>query len=846
MTAVPIDEAFPFGLSGVDALAADGGIVRIRPVTPADSGSLTAMYQRGSPDNLRMRFFAVPGRRVLLSEVARLCRPMTNDHGALLAEQAGELIGVASYERSPDNDRRAEFAVFVDEAHHGRGIGTLLLEHLFPLARLHGLTELVGEVMPSNTAMLRLATDLSGRVWSRLDDGVVDVGLITHECDDIQAAVDARERAAQRASLRPLFAPRAVAVVGAGRASGGIGHETLRSMIEYGFTGVLYAVNPHAEFVAGVTAYRSLRDVPGPVDLAVIAVPAKALPGVLADAAVAGVRAAVVLSSGFAGTRASGRAARAARAELVRKARANGIRLVGPNCLGVFNTDPKVRLAATVAPRLPATGSPTAGRLAVAAQSGGVGVAVVDHAIRANIGISSFVSMGDKADVSGNDLLAYWFDDPATQAVALHLESFANPRKFARLAQTLARRKPVLALFSGRPAAGHRADTVPLATVHALFDQAGVIRADHLGELLDAARMVTGQPLPAGHRLAIVGDASGVDVLAANVAEATGLVLPELSAALRKRLAKALPDAAGVANPIDLGAGATPAMFARALGLVAAGGEADAVLVAAAVARVHDVPATLDALAHVVDRWGELPIAVVVLGEPTAAKTVGSRRVPVFDLPEQAVRAIAKAADYAAWLREPIGRLPDLPDVDAAAARAVVSETMAVGGDGWQPLAQVSAILSAYGISLRPESPTAPEAIAEEGTLELVAGAEHDKLFGSLVMLGAGGRPGRLSGDRALRLAPLTDLDARRMWQSLRVARLMTGDRGEPAVDTTAVEDLLLRLGRLAEELPEVAELVLDPVLVGPAGLVTVRARLRLAPVGPEPDAGLRQLRGPA
>lgn len=837
----------------MDALATDGGIVRIRPVTPADAEALTAMYERGSPDNLRMRFFAVPGRRVLVNEVARLCRPATTDHGALLAEQAGALLGVASYERSPDNDRRAEFAVYVDEAHHGRGIGTLLLEHLFPLARLHGLTELVGEVMPSNAAMLRVATDLSGRVWSRFDDGIVDVGLITHDCDDIQAAVDARERVAERASLRPLLAPHVVVVVGAGRAPGGVGHETLRSIIEYGFAGTVYAVNPHARFVAGVPAYRHLGDVPGPVDLAVIAVPAKAVPGVLADAGEAGVRAAVVLSAGFEGTDEQGRAARA---ELVRLARAHGIRLVGPNCLGVLNTDPKVRLAATVAPRVPATVLPAAGRLAIASQSGTVGVAILDHAIRAGCGISSFVSIGDKVDVSGNDLLAYWFDDPATQAVALYLESFGNPRKFARVVRALARRKPVLAVFSGRSAAGHRAGAAhtatpaaPHATVDALFAQAGVIRADHLGELLDTARMVTGQPLPAGNRLAVLGNAGGVSVLAADAAEAAGLVVPEPSPALRQRLAEALPDAAGVANPIDLGTDATPATVARALNLVAESGEVDAVLVVAAASRVNDVTATLSGLANVVDRWDELPIAVVVLGEPDANKTVGSRRVPVFDLPEQAVRALAKAAGYAAWLREPLGGRPALPRLDRAAARAAVA-----GARGWQPRETVAQILSVYGIPLAQVGPaelteqavTAGGADATAGTVELVAGVEHDPLFGSLVMLRAGGRHREVLSDRALRLVPLTDLDAGRMWRSLRVATLVAGHQGAPPVDTAAVEDLLLRLGRLAEDLPEVAELDLDPVLAGPGGLTVLDAKLRLAPVGPEPDAALRQLRDPA
>ncbi len=327
--------------------------------------------------------------------------------------------------------------------------------------------------------------------------------------------------------MAPLLAPRSVAVVGAGRSPGGIGHETLRAIVEYGFTGALSAVNPHAETVAGVPAYPSLLDVPGPVDLAVIAVPAVAVAATLADAGRAGVRAAVILSSGFGE---EGEAGRTAQADLVRLARTHGIRIVGPNCIGVLNTDPAVRLAAMFAPMTPPPGG-----LAVASQSGAVGVAVLDHAARTGCGVSTFVSLGNKADVSGNDLIAYWFDDPATTAVALYLESFGNPRKFARVVRALARRKPVLAVKSGRSIAGQRAGAshtaaaaAPDVAVDALFAQAGVVRTDNLGELLDAARMLTDQPLPAGNRVAILGNAGGVNVLAADAAEPAGLVVPDL------------------------------------------------------------------------------------------------------------------------------------------------------------------------------------------------------------------------------------------------------------------------------------------------------------------------------
>jgi acyl-CoA synthetase (NDP forming)/GNAT superfamily N-acetyltransferase len=868
--------------AGVDALAADGGIITIRPVRPADRGTLAGLYRSASPESLRLRFFAVPGSDTLAAEVDRLCRPESERHLTVLAIEGENVVGVASSERTDDTGRRAEFSLFVAERHRGRGIGTLLLEHLAVRARRHGITELVGEVLPDNAAMLRTARDLSAHAWSRFDDGVIDVGLSTAGDDDGEPSVDLRDRTAERASLHALLSPASVAVVGAGHRPGGVGHETLRGLHEYGFTGALYAVNRSGRPVAGLSAYRSVRQLPPPVDLLVIAVPADQVAGVLADGATVGVRAAVVLSAGFGEAGPDG--LRRQR-ELVRFARDHGIRLVGPNCLGVINTDPLVRLNASFAPA-----APEAGGLAVAAQSGAVGIALVEDAIRAGHGISTFVSLGNKADVSGNDLIAYWYDDPATRAVALYLESFGNPRKFARTVRALARRKPVLALKSGRSGAGQRAGAshtaaaaAPAATVDTLFAQAGVVRPDGLGDLMDAARMLTGQPLPTGRRLAIVGNAGGLNVLAADAAETAGLVV------------------AGPGNPADLGAGAAPAEFAAAAAAAADSGAADLLLLVVIGTRANQPAEIMAALGAFTDARPDLAVAAVLIGGEPAAR-LGERGAPVYDTPEHAVRALAAAAEYAAWRRQPLGRRPDLPGVDAGAARTLVGLALAEGG-GWQDYESTTAILGAYGIGVLPAAtattaagaaraadrlgypvvlksadpalvhktdnggvrmdlygpgavrhafkPVAAAGRPSTGVLvqrqvgapvELVAGIAHDPLFGSVVLLGLGGVHTDLLGDRTLRLVPMTDLDAGRMWRGLRAAPLLTGYRGSPPVDTTALEDLLLRLGRLAEDLPEVAELDLNPVMAGPAGVVAVDAKLRLAPVGAEPDPLLRRL----
>ena len=624
------------------------------------------------------------------------------------------------------------------------------VEHLAARARRRGISKLIGEVLPDNIDMLRTARDLNAHAWSRFGDGIVDVGLDTSSDDTAAQAADLRNRTAERASLRALLAPASVAVVGAGHRPGSVGHETLRGLREHGFTGPLYAVNRSGAPVAGAASHRSVKELPPPVELLVIAVPADQVAQVLADGATVGVRAAVILSAGFGEDGPDGRRRQE---ELVRFARQHGIRLVGPNCLGVINTDPNVRLDASFAPHMPFPGG-----LAVAAQSGAVGIALLEDAIRSGHGISTFVSLGNKADVSGNDLIAYWYDDPATRAVALYLESFGNPRKFARTVRALGRRKPVLALKSGRSGAGQRAG------------------ASHTA----AAAVVIGQ----------------------------------------------------------------------------------------------DVPAT----------------------------TLGSRRAPVYTLPERAVRALAHAVRYAEWRRQPLGSRPDLPGVDTDRTRSAVAAALA-GGTGWQSYERTTEILTGYGIAtlpaviatssvdavaaagrlgypvvLKSADPdlvhktdtggvrlglTGPDAVREAfdavaaagrpsagvlvqkqvaAPVELVAGVVHDPLFGSVVLLGLGGVHTDLLGDRTLRLVPMTDLDAGRMWRGLRAAPLLTGYRGAPPVDTTTLEDLLLRLGRLAEDIPEIAELDLNPVLAGPDGVVAVDAKLRLAPVSAEPDPTLRRL----
>src|SRR6266508_2729661 len=530
---------------GHDALAADGAIVRLRAVRPGDPGDradLADLYRRTSDDNLYRRFMGA-GRSGIGHELDRLSRPGDDDHQVVLAQERGRVIGVASYERLSD-PAAAEFAVLVDDTAHGRGIGTLLLEQLAATARRQGIGDLIGDVLVGNSPMLKVARDFGPGLDIRPDSGVLEVHIRTDDEDN--PALEARNRAAEKYSLTPLLAPLAIAVVGAGRTPGGIGHAVLRGLTGGGFTGPVYPVNPNAAEVAGRPAYPSVAAIGRPVDLAVVAVPAPAVRDVIDDCGKAGVRAAVVITSGFGE---EGAAGRAAQIDVVRTARRYGIRLVGPNCLGLINTDPAIRMQATFA-----AAAPPPGGLAVASQSGAVGITLLDHAARTGVGLSTFVSLG-------------------------------NPRRFARIARAIGRRKPVLAVKGGRTATGSRvgashtaAAAAPDATVGALFAQAGVIRCDGLGELLDTARLLVEQPLPAGGRLAIVGNAGGVNVLAADAADAAGLTVPRLSAPVCAAIAEAAPAAAIASNPIDLGAAATPDAIDAAVSSTVDSGEVDALL----------------------------------------------------------------------------------------------------------------------------------------------------------------------------------------------------------------------------------------------------------------------------
>jgi acyl-CoA synthetase (NDP forming)/GNAT superfamily N-acetyltransferase len=876
----------------------DGRIVLVRPVRERDTQALTGLYSRASPRSRYLRFFTAGIS--IDHEVQRLVIP-SDDHVALVAEHDGLAVGVASYEIL--SSTQAEIAILVDDAWQGDGIGSLLIEHLAAVARRSGIRELVGDVLASNVTMLRASASLAPGIARDHgeDPEVVRVHIPTQPDERALAAAGVRDRTAEHNSLRPLLAPASVAVIGVSRSRSGVGYEILQAILAAGFTGRTYPVNPQAKTIDGLHCYPSVGAIPERVDLVIVAVPASRVEQVIEECGAAHVGAAVVLSAGFAETGPSGAVTES---QLLASARRHDLRVVGPNCIGVINTDPFVRLNATFAPN-----SPAPGHLGVASQSGAVGIAILDSAERSGVGISTFVSLGNKIDVSTNDLLSYWYDDLTTQVVALYVESFGNPRRFTWLARALSTRKPILAVKSGRSTGGRRAGTshtaaaaAPDVAVETLFRQAGVLRMDTLGELLDAARLLAEQPLPAGERVAIVGNAGGLNVLAADAAGAAGLQVVELSATLEHEFADVSPHLAGVTNPVDLGADAAPTTIGRAVRALGSSGEADALVVTLVATRTNDLAGALAALSDAADTQPHLPIVAVVVGGDSPLK-LGKGNLPVYELPEDAVRSLGHACRYARWRREPTGSKPALAGIDREAAQQIIAGAVA-DGTGWQPVAITHALMDCYGIPLLEtrlaSSVESAEDLARElgfpvvmkatrpGLLhkselggvhlglsnesalreaywaiarsleetepqvglqpmvptgvELVVGVAHDHLFGSLVMVGLGGVQTDLLGDRSFRALPLTDRDAAALWRELRAAPLLTGYRGTPAMDTDALEQLLLRVAQLAEDFPEVSELDLNPVVGVPSGVTALDIKVKLQPAEDEPDAYLRSL----
>ncbi|WP_328552983.1 bifunctional acetate--CoA ligase family protein/GNAT family N-acetyltransferase [Streptomyces sp. NBC_00358] len=731
-----------------DVVLRDGGTARIRPITVDDAERLVSFYEQVSDESKYYRFFA-PYPRLSAKDVHRFTHHDFVDRVGLAATVGGEFIATVRYDRIDAEGRpasapadEAEVAFLVQDAHQGRGVASALLEHIAAVARERDIRRFAAEVLPANNKMIKVFTDAGYTQKRSFEDGVVRLEFDLEPTDRSLAVQRAREQRAEARSVQRLLAPGSVAVIGAGRNPGGVGRSVLDNLRDAGFTGRLYAVNAalQEKELDGVPAHRSIRDIAEPVDLAVVAVPAEHVPEVVTECGEHGVQGLVVVSAGYAE---SGPEGRERQRELVRHARTYGMRIIGPNAFGVINTSPEVRLNASLAPQMPRPG-----RIGLFAQSGAIGIALLSRLHRRGggvtgvTGVSTFVSSGNRADVSGNDVLQYWYDDPDTDVALMYLESIGNPRKFTRLARRTAAAKPLVvvqgARHGGAAPQGHavRATRLPHATVSALLRQAGVIRVDTITELVDAGLLLARQPLPRGPRVAILGNSESLGLLTYDACLAEGLrPLPPLDLTtaasaedFHRALSQALADdgcdaVVVTAIPAVGETSAADAALAEALRSSAAAAPAKPVLVVhvelgglaeALSAAVSTAPQAPEAAAgtapgarfHPSDRS---PAAV------PAATARDARLIPAYPAAERAVRALAEAVNYAQWrldAAEP-GKVPEYEDIDEKGAARLIDDLLArgegltLGGD------DTAALLGRYGIDVHRAlpAPTADDAV---------------------------------------------------------------------------------------------------------------------------------------
>ena len=900
-TGAPPPTAFP--ADGVDVALRDGGVVHIREVSADDVGPLTALLHALDPDARRLRFFTAG---VNLERMAKYAANVRERDGAgLVAEGDGVLLGHAEFIRvDPDT---AEVAFETAPAAQGRGLATVLLAHLAQMATHWGISTFTASVLPENHHMIDVFRASGFAVTVQTHPGELVLEFPCEMTPEARGRFEERERSAAVEAVRGLLSPSSVAVVGASSRTGSVGAAVWGNLVDGGFTGTLHPVNRRGGDLDGYPVVKSVLDLDEVPELAVVVVPADAVLDVVDDCAKAGVARLLVVSAGFA----EGDARGAARQdELMHRCRAAGIRIVGPNALGLINTDPAVALNASVTPVPPAPGV-----IGVLSQSAGMGLALMERARTSQLGLSTFVSVGNKADISGNDVLQYWEDDPRTEVALLYLQSFGNPRKFARIARRMGRTTPILAVKGGRtpPRVDAEASSTGALvagsdiTVDTLCRQVGVIRAGSLDEILDVAKVLTGTHLPRGSRVAIVTNSRGPALVCADACADSGLEIPPLEEGTRERLLRHVASEAAVDNPVDLFATARARDLRHAVAVLADSDEVDAVIAIVSPSLATTAREAAEAIAAgAQDAGTEVPVlaAFPATAAPPDELHAGPARIASFTFPESAARALGRAARYARWRDRPV-EPPVTVQADTDAAAAIIARALGSGG-GWLTPEDADHLCSAYGLPVAPGIvadtpegatraaeqigfPVALKAVAGDPPMRsdlsmlalgldsaagvmaaaariqaratadgagdvrllvqqmvpagvrMLVGVVGDPQFGPLLVCGAGGVEAELVRDVAVRLTPVARGDIHAMVRELRTFPRLDGYRGAPPTDIAALEDILGRVGAMAEAHPEIAELDANPVIVSPAGAAMVDVRIRVAPatpVAPLPSVG--------
>ncbi|HET9501204.1 MAG TPA: GNAT family N-acetyltransferase [Marmoricola sp.] len=873
-----------------DVVLRDGRTAHLRPISPDDEAALVEFYRLVSDQSKYFRFFA-PMPTLSEKDVHRFTHVDHQDRVAFVLTLAERIVAVGRYERTGPDE--AEVAFLVQDQHQGRGMGQLLLEHLAQAGRECGVEKFVAEVLPENVPMIQVFREMGYQVKSGWDEGTIHLAFDIDPTETSVGVMAAREHRAEAASIQAFLGAGSVAVIGASRRSDTIGAALVRNLVLGDYAGKVYVVNPNAGSVSGMPAYATVGDIPDDVDVAVVAVPADAVQDVVLDCAAKGVHGLIIISSGFAET---GEEGRRKQRKLVGLARSYGLRLIGPNALGIINTATDVSLNASLSPIMPPRG-----RAGFFCQSGALGTAILGKVQGRGLGLSTFVSAGNRADVSGNDLLQYWEEDTSTEVILLYLESIGNPRKFSRITRRVSRKKPIIAVRSGRTTQGvpmgHvvRSMAAPQAAVDAMFKQAGIIQVESLDEMFDVAQLLAHQPLPRGSRVAVVGNSDALSLLAVDAAAASGLE---------------------VTRSIALGSDAGADDFEQALDEAIDDPEVDSLLIIYIPPLNSGGAEVANALATVAEQ-SDKPMVSTFLGREgvpellrvpdLSGSTAGRGSVPSYPAVESAVRALAGVVEYVGWLDRQVDTDTDLEGVDDDAAARQVARILIDSPEGRELSHQEThELLGHYGIHLwdrrsvtaveeavaagrefgwdvvlkataeplrqRPDLAHVWRNIMDEGEMrhawtvmnEAIRSPEtagfvvqktatsgvpiaidglEDPFFGPAVSFSISGALPELVGDKAYQIPPVTAAGASEMVRAIKAAPLLFGFRGSDRVDVEAVEDLVRRVAELKNDLAQVCSIDLDLVIASEAGVAVLNARVEVRPVAdPRSDWFVRRL----
>ncbi|GAA1339598.1 bifunctional GNAT family N-acetyltransferase/acetate--CoA ligase family protein [Arthrobacter roseus] len=884
-----------------DVVLRDGGTAHLRPIAPADEEAVQRFHVAQSETSIYLRFFTYKSR-LTVKELQRFTRVDYTTRVAFVITMGDEIIGIGRYDRLQDSSE-AEVAFNIADKHQGRGLGSILLEHLAAAARENGIRRFSAEVLPENRKMIMVFADAGYEVSRHFDDGVVMLAFSIDPTERSLAVMESREHRAEARSVADLLSPSSVAVIGASRQWGTVGYSILEHIIEGGFEGEIYGVNRDALEIAGMKGYASISDLPGPVQLAVIAVPYGEVSDVVRECGIAGVKGLLIATAGFADNADDGTALQRA---LVREARSNGMRVIGPASLGLINTNPKVSLNASMAPQLPLRGG-----LALFSQSAAIGVLLYSAASRRSLGLSSTISSGNRADVSGNDAMQYWEDDTDTKVAGLYLESIGNPRKFSRIARRLAQTKPVIVAKSDvmglqlPPGHAVRVTQAPQGALDAMLRQTGVIRVTTSAQLMDVAQICATQPLPVGNGVAILSNSLALGKVVADSAASHGLRIAQLSAALD--LSEGMSPALELLESTLGGALARDSVHTAVVALLPSPGLSIETLAQCLwdVGLQYGKP-VISAFSGILDPTiqaeGILPVNVAG-GETTQSG------LPSFSSPGDAVGALASVVGYAEWSNRDHGTFvrPDGLNADGASARL---EELTAGVEDAALFQldthQCAEILGFYGIRVLPSASfdSLDEAVdrAEElgwpvalKTMDLrlrqrldlggvrlgIAGPEslrrsiasmeevlkpyghqhmelqsmapegqactiraiEDPLLGPVLSYGMSGDAVDLLDDWGHGIPPLTDVDVSELVRAPRASRRLFGYAGLPASDTDALEELIARTAALKDDHPEIALLEFRPVLVSTSGLTVLSADIHVGNPRQRTDSARRAMR---